>query len=169
MKQAWGWLIVGVMAAGLNASYHDGGLQMAHRALARVGYNAEAALALATGRADQFLTEARMVTARDEAASCPFSTALARVQSRIARSETGFDVMSAREEAQMARLEANRARIEAQVARIRIPAIAVNPVVFRAPMAQVAPACPRVRVNIPRIPMIKVPVVHVEVPGAGPV
>ena len=136
-NQAWGWLAAGVLAAGLNASYHDGGFEWAHRLADRVGNNSAAVLALASGRAGEFLTEARRLTAKDETVSCPFATAMeriearvqSRVETRIARSQAErgrFDAMSAREEAQLARLEANRARIEAQVeaqtARIRIPA-----------------------------------------------
>lgn len=170
LNRAWGWLVAGVLAAGLNASYHDGGLQWAHQIAARASYNAEAVLALASGRAGQFLTEARMISARSETASCRLCTALARVQTRVARTETGFErfeVMSAWEEAQLARLEANRARIEAQVAQLRIPAVAVNPVVFAKPVV-----CPRVRVNVPKPPMMKMPVlpvIHLETASAGPV
>lgn len=171
MKQALGWLMAAVVAAGLNASYHDGGLQTVHRAFARASYDMQAVLALATGRADQFMTEARMVSAQDERPSCPFSTALARVQTKFAQSEGGFDrfeAMSAREEAQLARLEANRARIAAKLVRVRIPAVAFNPVVIKAPVVS-APVCPRVRVSIPRIPMVKAPIIHLEAPGMGPV
>ena len=176
MKQAWGWLIAGVMAAGLNASYHDGGLQMVHRVFARASDNAQAVLALATGQADQFVTETRLALAQEEAPSCRFATALARVRTKVDRSEASFDrfeamseVMSARQEAQMARLEANRARIDAQLVRVRIPAVAFNPVFVKAPVIPPAAVCPRVRVNIPRIPMINAPMVHIEAPGAGPV
>jgi len=181
--QAWGWLAAAVMAAGLNASYHDGGLDWAHQVADRVGYNSAAVFALASGRADQFLTEARLASAREETASCRWTTALARVQTRVARTENGFarvQAMSAREEAQLARLEANRARIEAQVAaqtaRIRIPAAAFSPVAYsfsdmKMPDIKIPVVCPRVRVNIPRLPMIRVPapVVHVETFVSGPV
>jgi hypothetical protein len=168
-NQAWGWLAAGVLAAGLNASYYDGGLQWVQRIADRVGLNSAAVLAVASGRADQFLAEARMLTARNQTASCPFSTAMARVQSKIARSEAGFEVMSAREEAQLARFEASRARIEAQTARIRIPAAAFHPVVVRMTGASV---CPRVRVNVPRMPAVKIPpipAIHIDPASAGPV
>jgi len=181
--QAWGWLAAAVLAAGLNASYHDGGLEWAHRVFDRIGYNSAAVLALASGRADQFLTEARLATADEETASCRWATALARVQTQVARTGTGFahvQTMSAREEAQLARLEANRARIEARVAaqtaRIRIPAAAFNPVALsvsdmKMPDLKIPAVCPRVRVNIPRLPMLRIPapVVHVEPFGSGPV
>jgi hypothetical protein len=91
------------------------------------------------------------------------------VQSKIARSEAGFAVMSAREEAQFARLEASRARIEAQTARIRIPAAAFSPVVVRMSGASV---CPRVRVNVPRMPAMRIPqipAIHIDTASAGPV
>jgi len=67
--------------------------------------------------------------------------------------------MSAREEAAMARVEANRARVESQVARVRFAPAAFNAV--RIPVV----ACPRVRVNIPRV---GVPAVHVDL-GTGPI
>ena len=167
-----------VVAAGLNASYHDGGLEWAHQVADRIGYNSAAVLALAGGRADQFLTEARLVTANEETASCRWSTALARVQTRAARTESGFarvQAMSAREEAQLARLEANRARIEARVAaqtaRMRIPAAAFSPVSFSVSDMKIPSVCPRVRVNVPRLPMVRIPapVVHVETFGDGPI
>jgi hypothetical protein len=175
--QAWGWLVAGVLAAGFNASYHDGGMEWAHRIADQVEHNTGAVMALATGRADQFLAEARVLTVRQEASRCPLQNALAQVQSAINSSDIDFasdmdfapvdriEVMTAREQAQMARLEANRARIEARVANIRIPAVALTPVVVSTPKV----VCPRVRVNIPRLPQIKLPVIHIENPGAGPV
>jgi hypothetical protein len=177
--QAWGWLVAAVLAAGLNASYHDGGLEWAHRIAGSVEHSSNAVLALATGHADRFLAEAQILGARQETASCPLSTALARVQSRIARSRVGadhfsdnlndsFEVMSAREEAQMAKIEENRARIEAEVARINIPAADFAPAVVS--LRKVA--CPRVRFTMPEMPRIKMPVapvIHVDVPSAGPV
>ena len=187
--QAWGWLTAAVLAAGLNASYHDGGLEWAHRIADQVEHSSAAVLALADGRADQFLTEARILTARNETASCRWTTAVAQVQTRIARAENGFahaengladaengfadvEAMSGEQEAQLARLEANRARIEAQVAahaaRIHVAATALNPEMMKA--LEVPVICPRVRVHIPRVPMIRIPApeVHVET-GTGPV
>jgi len=182
--QALGWLAAAVVAAGLNATYHQGGMEWAHRIADRVGYNTEAVIALATGHADRFLAEAQVVKADDEVASCRFSAALARVQSGIARSQARFerlndrfdDAMTAREaeqqarsEAQAARMEARRARLEARMARIRIPAVDISPVVVRVPKADV---CPRIRVNVPRMPAIRVPempTIHIDVPGLGPV
>jgi hypothetical protein len=176
MTQAWGWLTAGVLAAGLNASYHDGGLQWAHQVADRIEHGSAAALALASGRADQFLTEARLLTVRDETASCRLATTMARVQSRIDqsrmdRSQAGWDVMSAREQAQLARLEANRARMEAQIAaqtaHFRIATAVFAPVDFKAIPAPVV--CPRIRVNVPRLPMIKAPVIRIQTASAGPV
>jgi len=181
MTQAWAWLTAGVLAAGLNASYHDGGLPLAHRVADRFEHGSAAVLALASGRADQFLTEARSLTARYETAPCPWATMRDRVQSRIDqsvigqsmidRSQAGWDVMSAREEAQLARLEASRARMEvqiaAQTAHIRIATADFDPVAFKAIPAPVM--CPRIRVNVPRLPMIKSPVIHIRTTSAGPV
>src|ERR1039458_1924177 len=86
MTQAWGWLVAAVLAAGLNASYHNGGLEWAHQIADRVEQGSAAVLAQASGHAGQFLTEARLLTARTETASCPFATTLTQVQTRIARS-----------------------------------------------------------------------------------
>jgi hypothetical protein len=176
MKQAWGWLMAGVVAAGLNASYHDGGFQFVHQAAERAGHNVQAVLALASGRADQFLTEARIVQAQNQTASCQFATALARVQSRVDRTQARvyrFEAMSDREQARLDHFEAMRTRVENRVARIRIASPVVEPMVFvTAPTASV---CPRVRVSVPRIPAVKVPTismpeipqVHVEVSTFG--
>jgi hypothetical protein len=166
--QAWGWLAVAALAAGLNASYHDGGLQWAHQIVDQVGHNTSAVLALATGRADQFMAEAQLVTRHKQNSECPLTAALARMDTSMPSDfeVERFEMISAREQAQLARLEANRARIEAQVSRIRIPAMAFRPVVVAAPKLSV---CPRVRVNIPRIPAMKMPVIHIAAPEAGSV
>jgi hypothetical protein len=176
-NQAWGWLVAGVLAAGLNANYYDGGFQWAHRLTDRVEQNADAVLALASGQADQFLTEARMLSARNHSGSCPLSATLARVQTRIGRAQAGFDrleAMSDTQEAQVEKFEANRDRMKAR--------IMVNPVHVRVAMAAFAPVvlrsipspavCPRARVNIPQVHMMKLPpmpVVHIDTASAGPV
>ncbi len=173
--QAWGWLVTAVVAAGLNASYHDGGLEWAHRIADQVGHSSNAVLALATGRADEFLTEARLLPDRHERASCALASTLTRVESKIDLSDVDFDRLEAisdREQVQLDRLSANRERIEAQVARIRVPAVAFTPAIVRAPTVSI---CPRVRVNLPQIPRMRMkmprvmPVVHVESSGNGPV
>ena len=167
--QAWGWLAVAVLAAGLNASYHDGGLQWAHQIADRVQHNSMAVFALATGHADRFLTEARYVATPHELTPCRFTEDMARFDRGMARSRVRFEVMEARQQIALARMQANRARMEAEVARVHIPAVAFTPVSIRVPEA---PACPRIRVSVPRIPQItipSVPVVHVDVQGAGPV
>lgn len=177
MTQAWGWLAAGVLAAGLNASYYDGGLQWAHEIAERAQHSSTAVLALASGHADQLLAEARLLAARNETTSCRFATALARVQTKLARSESAvdrFDAMSARQEAQFARFEATRARVEERIAdraaHIHIPAEAFAPVALKAIPAQ--NICPRIRVSVPQVPMMRMPVapeIHVEMSGTGPV
>lgn len=173
--QAMGWLIAGVLAAGLNASYHDGGLEWAHQVADRVGSESASVVEMASGRANEFLTEARLASPSAETPSCPLSTTLARVQAKIDRSQAGFDrlvAISDREQAQFAIVEANRARIEADLANIRIPDAA-----FRTVVVNDRVICPRIRVNVPRMPMIKLPVIKVpatpeiriESPGSGPV
>jgi hypothetical protein len=94
---------------------------------------------------------------------------MARVQSKMAQAQTGFahlQAMTAREENVFARIEANRARIEAEVARVRFTPVAFDTM-------KIPTVCPRVRVNIPhvgipRLPVINVPEVHVDL-NAGPV
>jgi hypothetical protein len=184
MTQAWGWLIAGVLAAGLNASYHNGGLQWAHQVADRIEYGSGAVMALASGRADQFLAEARLLTARDQATqdhskqeqptSCRFASAIARVQSKMDRSQATFDRMQAMSDRQQARWEANRARMEAgiagQMGRLRITTADFSPVSFRAMPSPVV--CPRVRVSLPRMPRIEIPAVpevHIDTASAGPV
>jgi hypothetical protein len=183
--QAWGWLVAAVLAAGLNASYHDGGLEWAHRIADRVEHNSAAVLALASGRADQFLAEARLVTDQvaahqDETPSCPWAAAVAgvqsRVQNRVGRSDSQiarFEAISDREQARMARLEANRARIEvrlaAQTARLRAAEAAFEPAMLET--VKIPDTCQRLRINIPQPPKIQLqaPVIHIAVPSAGPV
>jgi hypothetical protein len=95
-------------------------------------------------------------------------------QVRVARLESMSDL----DEAQMDRLDADgdriaaqvQAQVDTQIARIRIPAVAVNPVVLRS--VRVTPACPRVHVSVPRIPMMRMPVapmVRVETSSPGPI
>jgi hypothetical protein len=171
--QAWGWLATAVLAAGLNSSYHNGGLQWVHDAVDQAQHNTTAVLALATGRADRFLAEAQLASAKSSP-ECPVGAALAAVRRSIAPAHTDaerFESMTAREGAVLARLQANRARFETQFVRLNMANF--NPVVVRSPRI----VCPRVHVSVPRIPAIKMPVmripaapgVHVECSGAGPV
>jgi hypothetical protein len=173
--QAWGWLMAAVLAAGLNAHYHDGGLEWAHQIIGEVDHNAAAVLALASGNADQFLIQARHVVAHNETPSCPFEAALAQVESRMAESQAEFDsydAMSARQQARLARLEANRERVQARLAaeasRFHFAMVDFNPADFSTIKTS---SCPRVRVKVPRVPMVNVPspMVHVDVPGPGPI
>ena len=175
--QAGGWLIAGVLAAGLNASYHDGGLQWAHELADRVEHGSAAVAALASGNAERFLSEAQLVAAKNETASCRLRTALARAQARLARSEsrfsrfnnlTAFSNLTAQQDARLAWLDANSDRIEAQIQAqvdaqtIRIPAVNFRPVVVRVPEI---PACPRIHLNNIRVNIPRTPSVHVSVPA----
>jgi hypothetical protein len=170
--QAWGWLAVAVLAAGLNANYHDGGMPWAHRIVDQIEHNSSAVMALATGHADQFLTEASFLTTRNEVASCRFGEAIAHLQSRMDESEANFDrfrAMTDREGARLVRLEANRARVEAKMAQVQIPAVTFSPVVVRVPRIDV---CPRIHVSLPRPPhvqMLRMPEIHIASASAGPV
>ena len=167
--QAWGWLAAAVLAAGLNSSYHNGGLQWAHEIVDRIQHNSNAVLALATGRADKFVTEARMLrTHRSE--KCPLAAALAESQDSFGQQQEWqfeqFQAMSEREQAKLARFEANRTRIEARV-QSRLARVQLSPVVVQLPKID----CPRVRVNIPPMQKIQVPapVFHVNYSERGPV
>jgi len=165
MTQAWGWLVAGVLAAGLNASYHDGGLQWAHQMAEQLSYQVEhrsaAVLDLATGHADRFVSEARLLATRDETPSSPVATVLAevetkiqtKVQAKVARSKDRldqskldqatlassrfdrFEAISDRQEAELERLAAKRTRLVDQVA-ARIEARTAH---FRMTTANFAP------------------------------
>src|SRR5579863_1711110 len=171
--QGWAWLTAGVLALGLNGFYHDGGAAWAHRIVDRIASQSETLVNLASAHGDRFTERANFVVARNETVSCRLATAIARVQTKIARTQGGvarFEAMSARQQAAWARVEANRARIEAQVGRLRL-----DPVAFSSVTGPVV-VCPRVRVNVPRVvvpklPVIDIPtpVVHVDLPGNGPV
>jgi hypothetical protein len=168
-KQAWAWLAAGVLAAGLNANYYDGGFPWAHRVAERISHSSQAVLALAGENPAPLFWETRLLTTRHQTASCRLATAMARVQAKIARSEAEVDRESAREDAQLASLEANRARIEAQMTHIRIPAAAFTPVLVRMTGTSV---CPRVRVNAPQRPVLNIspmPVIDIATASAGPI
>lgn len=185
--QAWGWLTAAVLAAGLNSSYQNGGMPWAHEVVDRVQHNTSAVLALATGRADQFLAEARMLRVDRRKQECPFEAVMAEAQRSFDRSQSEFDqfqALSDREQAQLARLEAKRARIEAQVqsklARIQFADNGFNltttsfandnfsfandgadSVVVQVPRIR----CPHLRVNAQRIPRVRVRIPRIDVPA----
>ena len=182
--QAWGWLAAAVLAAGVNSSYHEGGMQWAHEIADRIEHNTGAVLALATGRADQFLAEARMLdvdraidTAKEvEHSRCPFTAATEQVQTAFNQSQAEFDrfhALSDRQQAKLARLEANRARMEAHLqARLARVRFADNnftftndtdftPVVVQVPEIR----CQRVRVATPHIPSVRVQIPRIHVPA----
>jgi hypothetical protein len=172
--QGWGWLAAGVLALGLNGFYQDGGLAGAHQivdaAIARVADRSMALADLGSEQVERVMERANLVAARDEVASCRLAAAVARFQGKIARTQSGMvhiEAMSARQEAALVRMEAQRARIEARVARVRMLPVAFNTVEI--PVV----ACSRVRVNVPRVsvprvPRIPAPVVRVET-GGGPI
>ena len=146
-------------------------------------------LALATGRADEFLAEAAMlkvdrgtdIATNNEESQCPFSSAWARARNSFNHSQVEFDrfqALSDREQARLARLEANRARIEAQVqaklARVHLADnsfrfengdfsfadVSVAPAVAEMPRIH----CPRVRVAAPHVPRVRVRIPRIETP-----
>lgn len=132
-NQAWGWLMAAVMAAGLNASYHNGDMQWLHRVAEDVGHSTGAVLALASGRADRFLADARFLTAGQHSTPCPLSLQLAEVREEIpaylAKAQSTIDAISVqrdvtsaraevrnviRNDESLAKLEAQRDRMQAQ-------------------------------------------------------
>lgn len=83
--QAWGWLLAGVLAAGLNAVYYDGGAQWAHRATDLVADRSAALMDRVNEGTDRLLAKTELVSARSQTASCRLSTAMARLQNQIAK------------------------------------------------------------------------------------
>jgi len=188
--QAWGWLTAGVLALGLNGFYQDGGFAWAHELVSKVEHSANAVVALASGHANDFLTEARFLTSYKQSPSCPLTTQLARVQTRMAvihdRAQSGegiarLEVMSARREAALARLQASReimqAQIEAQRDRwqaaferanfkpVRFESMEINPVEFGSPdCGAIRVQVPHVRVRTPRVRVPQVEVPQVRIP-----
>jgi hypothetical protein len=173
--QGWGWLAAGVLALGLNGVYQDGGLARAHQiidtAIERVADRSGTLIDLASERVDRFVESGSLVAARDETTSCRLASAMARFQGKMIRTQGALariEVMSARQEVALARVEANRARMEAHVARVRLAPVAFN--TLEMPVV----ACPRLRVNVlrvPRAPMVRIPapVMQVETAGGGPI
>jgi hypothetical protein len=133
-NQAWGWLVAAVVAAGLNSSYHTGDLQWMHRAAEQAKHRTLGVLALATGRADQFLIQAQILAAREQADS-RLAVAMSPVQTESTvgesttseettsedeettseASEGGSEVVAACKEVQHARIEAQRDRMQARM------------------------------------------------------
>lgn len=174
-RQAWGWLMAGVVAAGLNAGYHDGGFRWAQQFVSRVQHDSVAVLALATGRADQFLVEAQLIKPRHEQRSCRLATARVQhevvpAQARLDQFEAVSDLMSAGEMAQLSRLEANRARLEVKIAsrmaRFRFDPAVFNPVECKE--LKIHPACPRVHITLPKV-SIPAPVVDINEADSDPI
>lgn len=104
--QAWGWLTAGIVAAALNAGYHQGSYQWLHRIAEDATHNSEAVIALASGRADEFLAEARLLTVADTQLPCAeLATAEAQVLPSVAAkleipsSFAGFNSDKTREDA----------------------------------------------------------------------
>jgi hypothetical protein len=166
--QAWGWLAAGVLAAGLNAAYHDGGFEWVHRIADQAEHVSGAVVALASGHAERFLAEAQMLTARNDSFS---GVAEARSDRVMARAEAAYARVQARQEANCARVEAQRARMEARIeahqALMRMPEAEIatafrsieipgNPAT-RIEIPQIKVHCSRVRMNLPAMPKIDMP------------
>ena len=187
--QAWGWLAAGVLAAGVNAAYHDGGLEWARRAVDRVVERSQAVMALAGGRADRFLADVRRLTAEDEAAPSRVGAVLARaqdnvdeqvmanveakVQENIVRCQERASRMEEMSARRQARLDLMRARVNERLA-LRTARLNMAVAAFDRAQAQ---RCARIQVKVPRMPVINVPAIPAvprvpeihESPSAGPV
>jgi hypothetical protein len=189
--QASGWLIAGVMALGLNGFYHDGGFAWAHRAIAEFEHNTTAVLALASGRADEFLAEVKPVVVHQESASCPIATAFARVQTKVARMQTEFahtqlaqvapaqtyqvnlDRLLAAQVVASDRLQEMSDRRQAAIERAQAKQVEVQArIAAKMVRIQSMPAlqyasfethCPQIHVHVPRVhvPEIQIPQVHI--------
>ena len=180
--QAWGWLVAGVLAAGLNASYYDGNMEWAHRVADEVQDRSEAVLSRVSDRVsegkDLILARAEQLSGRTEMASCRLSTTLSRLEMDAARTDQGFariQVKTDRENARLAVAQANRearravagAHIHLSLASFR--PLVVEPMSFRSiglrPITVRVPAvCPRVRVSVPRIEIPEVSVPQISIP-----
>jgi hypothetical protein len=165
--QAWGWLVAGVVALGLNGYYQDGGAPWAHQIVERMSHDTQAVIALATGHADRLLAEARLASAQRESESCPWATTTSRIQARMDRAQAEVNAMSARRQAQLDRfqaqrnrMEAQRAQIESQIARMHVPAMTFTSVDVAVPNVD----CPRIRIRVPRPPQVRIPApaIHIE-------
>jgi hypothetical protein len=172
--QAWGWLTAAVLAAGLNAAYHDGGLAWAHRVVYQVQHVSGAVVALASGHADQFLYEAETLTARNDGEMTAFSqNARATANQEMARAEAAYARAQARQQAHCARMQAERARMEGRIAGhgvfVRVPDVRVETAAIQIPgipairlpqidLSQIKSAhCSRIVVRVPAMPNISVP------------
>lgn len=179
--QAWGWLAAAVLAAGLNAAYHDGSFAWAHRIADQAQHVSGAVVALASGRADRFLAEAETLTARNNDEMTVLSdTTEAQADREMARAEAAYarvEAFSAREQAHCARIRAEHAHMAARIAAhhavmqgpngeidaafrtIEIPEIpAMSPVRIEIPQVNVH--CSHVRMNLRAI---QVPAINVSV------
>lgn len=158
--QAWGWLTAGVLALGLNGIYHDSGAaSWAHRAvdgaIARMEQRTGPVLALATGRAESFLSHTSDGFAQRRVVSCDWNPKIAQYQARAARLQGAyarFESIAARGEAEVARKQAQMARVESSEARMeaRLERVRLNPI--------------NVDVEIPEVPEIHVHVPRVSIP-----
>lgn len=173
-QQAWGWLAAGVLAAGLNAAYHDGGFAWAHRIADRAEHVSGAVVALASGHADRFLAEAEMLTAHNDDQVTAFSDeAVAKADQTMARGQAAFARAQARQQAQCDRMQAERARMEARIEAhrvfLRIPDVQFETAAIRVPevpainlpqvvLSQMKAAhCSHIRISLPAMPKIDVP------------
>ena len=169
-----------VVAAGLNASYHDGDLQWVHRIAEQAKHRTLAVLALASGRADQFLTQAEILAAREKAQQdSSFAVAIEPLQIESTVSDASVrraEGQVACKELQRARVEIQRARtqarIDANAARFQVMQVQLDRTFNAMPAAfnpMKTPACPRIRVVLPQIPGVRVPAVHINTASTDPV
>jgi hypothetical protein len=189
--QAWLWLTAGVLAAGMNAVYHDGGAQWAHDIVDRVSDRvasrvedpvedrveanivdrvidrSQELLARATDHADLALSQARLTVSDEGHSPCRFRESTSSWKTGLARSQSTVDrikSLSARQKAQIARVEAKRVRVEAAISRVSVE----TPVIAQNFKFAFAPACPRIHVNVPRV-RVATPEIHIETSSTDPI
>jgi hypothetical protein len=184
--QAWGWLAAGVVALGLNGFYHDGGAEWMRRMADQVAHSSAVVLALASGRAGTFLTEAQLLTMHDETRSLPsaplpkatvrpWTRTMARLQTGAAKAQADFarfEVISARHQARLMKLKRGKACMEAESAsraarsRARDVTVDFEPASFDSATRS---WCPRIHLRIPepREVHVQVPETHVETVSLG--
>ena len=108
----------GCWQAGLNASYHDGGLQWAHRIAGQIENRANVVLALLMVAPMRPLPRrVSRMTAADENSEYRFDSALAHAQTKLGKLERRIQSASGFVDRKLARLQANRARVEARLSR----------------------------------------------------
>lgn len=84
--------MAGVVAAGLNAGFHQGGLRWAHQIAQDVEHNSAAVIALASGRADEFLAQAHLLSISASKDPCATEQPLGIEVAELANTDMHLDL-----------------------------------------------------------------------------